>query len=95
VGAFTVEDIKRKWEDWYGDQVSEYVWNELPYQDREVMYVSGRALIDIDGCQYASEFVQVMGWVDSEEPLSEQEQREVRDLLRGFCASDNIAFWPR
>jgi hypothetical protein len=90
-----VEDIKRKWEEWYGDQVAEYMWGELPYGDDTVVYVSGRTLIDIDGCQYASDFLQVIGRVDSQEPLGEREQQEITELLRGSCGSENIAFWPR
>ena len=89
-----MEDFKRKWEEWYGDLMAQYQWNELEYEGEKVLYVSGTALIDIDGCTFVSEVLQVIGYIDSDKLLDEAQQKEITQLLKSLHGAENISFWP-
>ena len=86
-------EFKKKWEDWYGDLVSGYQWNEVEYKGRRVLYVCGRFTLSDDGSRLASAFTQVIGYADSGEPLNEDEQKEIRGLFSRQQGIDNISFW--
>jgi hypothetical protein len=88
-----IEEIKRKWEDWYGDMVTSYQWNELEYNGRKVLYVCGQAMIDSDGRGLCADLLQVLGYVDEETALNEVEQKEIADMLRSMHGVQNISFW--
>jgi len=88
-----VEDLKRKWEDWYGDLMAHYQWNELEYNGRAVLYVCGTAVIDVDGRSWASNMLQVMGYADSGTALGEEERGEIGQLLKGRHGIENVSFW--
>jgi hypothetical protein len=89
-----VEDFKRKWEEWYGDLMAQYQWNELEYEGEKVLYVSGTALIDIDGRTFVSNVLQVIGYIDSDKLLDEAQQKEIAQLLKNLHGAENISFWP-
>jgi len=89
-----VEDFKRKWEDWYGDLMAQYQWHELEYEGERVLYVCGMASIDIDGNTYSSQVLQVIGYMDSEQPLDEARQKDITQLLKDRHGIENISFWP-
>jgi hypothetical protein len=87
-----VEDIKSRWEDWYGDMMAHHQWNEMDYNGRTLLYVCGTAVIDADGRGFASDLVQVIGCTDGAE-LSEEERREIAQLLKGQHGIENLSFW--
>ena len=89
-----MEDFKRKWEEWYGDLMAQYQWNELEYEGERVLYVCGMASIDIDGNTYSSQVLQVIGYMDSEQPLDEARQKDITQLLKDRHGIENISFWP-
>ncbi len=89
-----MEDFKRKWEDWYGDLMAQYQWHELEYEGERVLYVCGMASIDIDGNTYSSQVLQVIGYMDSEQPLDEARQKDITQLLKDRHGIENISFWP-
>ena len=88
-----LEDLKSKWEDWYGDLMSHYEWNELEHNGRKFLYVCGMAVIDIDGCGFASNLLQVIGWADGDVTLSEKEREEIVRLLKSRHGIENVSFW--
>ncbi len=89
-----MEEFKRKWEDWYGDMMAQYQWHELEYEGERVLYVCGTASIDIDGNTYSSQVLQVIGYIDSEQPLDETRHKEITQLLKDRHGIENITFWP-
>lgn len=88
-----MDELKAKWEDWYGELVSSYQWNEVEYKGRRVLYVCGRAFISGDDRALASEFIQVLGFIDSGASASEQEEKELSEFLRSRHAVGNVSFW--
>ncbi len=88
-----VEDLKRKWEDWYGDLMAHYQWNELEYNGRVVLYVCGTAVIDSDGHGLASDLLQVVGCADGDMTFDEEERGEIARLLKGRHCIENVSFW--
>ncbi len=88
-----MEDLKRKWEDWYADLMTHYEWSELEFNGRNVLYVCGAALIDCDGRGMTSELVQVIGYVDCETALGEDERGEIAQLLKSRHGIENVSFW--
>jgi hypothetical protein len=87
-----VEDIKRKWEEWYGDLMAHYQWNELEYNGRTVLYVCGTAVIDVDGRGFASSMLQVIGCADGA-ALNGDEEAEIAGMLRKMHGTENVSFW--
>ena len=88
-----MEEFKRKWEDWYGDLLPDYQWQELDYNGKRVLYVCGTAVIDSDGRGLMSEMLQVIGYVDAVMPLAEEEQKDIAELLKRQHGIENIYFW--
>lgn len=88
-----MEELKRKWEDWYGDFLTDYQWHELEYNGRQVLYVCGTAIINSDGCSLSSDLIQVIGYADSEKPLDEGQRKEITGLLKSQHGIGNISFW--
>ena len=88
-----IEEFKQKWEDWYGDQMTDYQWNELEYNGRKVLYVCGSAVINSDGRDLCANLLQVIGYVDAEMALNEEEQKEATELLRGMHGVQHVSFW--
>ena len=89
-----MEEFKRKWEDWYGDMMAQYQWHELEYEGERILYVCGTAVIDIDGNTFSSGVLQVIGYMDSEQPLDETRQKEITQLIKDRHGIENITFWP-
>jgi hypothetical protein len=87
------EDRKRKWEEWYGDMVNSYQWLEVDHGGRDVVYVYGSAVLNLDEGAFCSDFVQVLGYADSQEEVGEAEQSEIVQLLRVRHGTDNVQFW--
>ena len=87
------EELKQKWEEWYGDMLDSYQWNELDYNGRKVLYVCGTTAIESDGRALYADVLQVMGYMDSEGQLDDVEQKEVTELLKGMHGVHNISFW--
>lgn len=85
--------FRQIWEEWYGDMVCDYQWHEIEYKDRKVLYVCGRATVGDEDRRLNSGFTQVMGYLEPEELLSEEEQEEVKKLLKGSFAVENVSFW--
>jgi len=88
-------EFKKKWEEWYGDLLSGYQWLELDYKGRRVLYVCGRFALSDDGSKLASSFTQVIGDLDSDKPLNEEEQNEIRALFSRQQGIDNVSFWSQ
>ena len=88
-----MEEFKQKWEEWYGDLLPYYQWEELEYNGRRVLYVCGTTMIDSDGRCLASNVLQVIGYVDAEIALEEEEQQEIAELLKRQHGIENISFW--
>ena len=86
-------ELKKKWEEWYGDMLSMYQWNELEHKGKKLLYVCGRFMLSDDGSSLASTFTQVIGYLDSKKPLNEEEQNEIRELFRCQQAIENLSFW--
>lgn len=86
-------ELKKKWEEWYGDVVSGYQWSEFEYKGRKVLYVSGRFLLSDDGNRFTSTFTQFMGYADSDEPFTEEERKEIKTLFCREHGVENISFW--
>ena len=74
--------FKQTWEEWYGDMVCDYQWHEIEYKGRKVLYVCGRATVGDEDKRLNSGFTQVMGYLDPEELLSEEEQKRMWVLRR-------------
>jgi hypothetical protein len=87
------EEFKQRWEEWYGDMLDSYQWNEIDYNSRKVLYVCGTTVIESDGRALYADVLQVMGYTDSEGQLDDVEQKEVTELLRGMHGVHNISFW--
>jgi hypothetical protein len=51
-------------------------------------------VIDIDGNTFSSGVLQVIGYMDSEQPLDEARQKEITQLLKDRHGIENITFWP-
>lgn len=86
-------EFKKKWEEWYGDMLSGYQWNELEHKGKKLIYVCGRFTMSDDGSRFASNFTQVIGYLDSKKPLSEEEQNEIRKLFKCQQGIENLSFW--
>lgn len=86
-------EFKKRWEEWYGDMLSFYQWQELEYKGRRVLYVCGRYSLSDEGSKYASTFTQVMGYADSDQSLNEAERKEIREMLCRQQGVDTISFW--
>jgi hypothetical protein len=86
-------EFKKKWEEWYGDMLSGYQWNELEYKGKKLIYVCGRFSLSDDGNRFASNFTQVIGYADFKKPLNEEEQNEVRELFKCQQGIENLSFW--
>jgi len=85
--------FKKTWEEWYDDMVSDYHWQEIEYKGRKVLYVCGRATVGDEDKSLNSGFTQVMGYLDPEELLNEEERKEVKGLLKGSFNIENVSFW--
>ena len=48
-------------------------------------HVVDKPVIDIDGCGFASNLLQVIGWADGDVTLSEKEREEIVRLLKSRC----------
>lgn len=88
-----MQDIKDKWEEWYGDMVDMYQWSEINCSGKTVLYVSGCAKYTGDQESIPAGFVQVVGCVDSDMPFSEEEKKEIAELLKGMYKVDTVSFW--
>lgn len=88
-----MQDIKTKWEDWYGDMVSSYQWNEVDYNNKKVLYVFGCAKYTGDQGDIPAGFVQVMRYVDSELPIEGEAQREISNILKKMYRVETVSFW--
>lgn len=88
-----MQKFKDMWEDWYGDLLSTYEWHELEYKGREILYVHGISPYTGDDGDFPAPFVQVMGHLDPEAPINEEEQREIAELLKSRHGIDSISFW--
>ena len=86
-------EFKKKWEEWYGDMLGMYQWQELEHKGRKLLYVCGRFTLSDEGSRLASTFTQVIGYLDSKKPLTEEEQNEIRELFRCQQGIDNLSFW--
>ena len=87
------DELKKKWEEWYGDMLSMYQWQELEHKGRKLLYVCGRFTLSDEGSRLGSTFTQVIGYLDSKKPLTEEEQNEIRELFRCQQGIDNLSFW--
>lgn len=87
------KDFRKTWEEWYGDMVSEYQWHELEYKGRKVLYVCGRAVVGDEDRRLSAGFTQVMGYLNPEELLNEDERKEVKELLKNSFSTENLSFW--
>ena len=88
-----MEDFKKKWEEWYGDLLTGYQWNELEYNDNCIFYVHGSTKYTGDEGPFCSDFIQVIGHVDTGASIDEEEQEEIRAMLKGMHGIDNVSFW--
>ena len=88
-----MQDIQRKWEEWYGDMVSAYQWSELDCINRKILYVYGCAKYTGDMGAIPAGFVQVIGSLDSDEPFNELERREITEYLKSMHRVDTVTFW--
>jgi hypothetical protein len=88
-----MQELKAKWEEWYGDMVDMYQWQELDYQGKAIIYVHGNCILNLDEGNFSSYFIQVIGYKDSGETIEEREQQEVFQLLKDMHGMDNITFW--
>ena len=88
-----MQGFKDMWEDWYGDLLSTFEWHELEYNGREILYVHGISPYTGDDGDFSAAFVQVMGHLDPEAPINEEEQREITELLKSRHGIDSISFW--
>ena len=86
-------ELKKKWEEWYGDMLNMYQWQELEHKGRKLLYVCGRFTMSDDCGKFASTFTQVIGYLDSKKPLTEEEQNEIRELFKGQQGIENLSFW--
>jgi len=86
-------EFKKKWEEWYGDMLGMYQWQELEHKNRKLLFVCGRFTLSDDGSRLASTFTQVIGYLDSKKPLTEDEQNEIRELFRCQQGIENLSFW--
>jgi len=86
-------EFKKKWEDWYADLLSGHQWLELDYKSRRILYVCGRFSMSDDGSRLASTFTQVIGYLDSDQPLNEEEQKEIKELFCRQQGVENVSFW--
>ncbi len=87
------EERKRKWEEWYSDMVNAYQWLEMDHKGKNVVYVYGSALLKLDEGNFCSDFVQVLGYADSDREIAENEQSEIVEALKGLHSTDNVQFW--
>jgi hypothetical protein len=46
-----------------------------------------------DGSRLASTFTQVIGYLDSDQPLNEEEQKEIKALFCRQQGVENVSFW--
>ena len=88
-----MEELMQKWEDWYGDVLTEYQWCELEYKGRKVLYVHGKAEISCGGGLLSSDLIQVMGYADSGLAIDEEEQKEITELFKSRQGIADICFW--
>ena len=88
-----MQDVQRKWEEWYGDMVSTYQWSEVECVNRRILYVYGSAKYTGDIGALPAGFVQVIGCMDSDVPFSEEERKEISEFLRSMHRVDAISFW--
>ena len=88
-----MQEFKDMWEDWYADLLTMHQWHELEYKGREILYVHGVTHHTGDDGAFPAAFIQVMGHLDREAPVSEEEQQEIMELLRGRHGLENICFW--
>ncbi len=86
-------EFKKKWEEWYGDMLSMYQWQELEHKGRKLLYVCGRFMMSDDGSSLASTFTQVISYLDSKKPLTEEEQNEIKELFKCQQGIENLSFW--
>jgi hypothetical protein len=86
-------EFEKKWEDWYADLLSGHQWLELDYKGRRILYVCGRFSMSDDGSRLASTFTQVIGYLDSDQPLNEEEQKEIKQLFCRQQGVENVSFW--
>ncbi len=88
-----IEELKRKWEEWYGDLLSEYQWFETEHKGRKLLYVCGRAVVSSDECGLASDFTQVIGYCDGQPSIAREEQKEIEELFGTRHGVGSISFW--
>jgi len=88
-----IEELKRKWEEWYGDLLSEYQWFETEHKSRKLLYVCGRAVVSSDERGLASDFTQVIGYCDGQPSITQEEQKEIEELFRTRHGAGSISFW--
>ncbi len=88
-----MQDIKEKWEEWYGDMVDMFQWSEIDCSGKTVLYVSGCAKYTGDEGSFPAGFVQVVGCTDSNTPFNEDEKKEITKLLKSMHKVDSIGFW--
>lgn len=88
-----MQEFKEKWEDWYGDLLNMHQWHELEFKGREIAYVYGNTRYTGDEGAFSAGFIQVIGHVDSEESIDEEQQKEIAALLKERHGIENICFW--
>jgi len=88
-----MQELKAKWEEWYGDMVQMYQWHEIDHKGKDVLYVHGACVLDLDEGSYSSYFIQILGYVNSGELVAENEREELVDILKSMHGIDNISFW--
>ena len=88
-----MQEFREKWEEWYGDLLNAYQWDELEYEGRRILYVRGNTRYTGDEGAFTSDFIQVIGCLDSGLALEEEAHEGITQLLRGQHGIDNICFW--
>jgi hypothetical protein len=89
------KEFKKKWEDWYGDLLIGYQWLEMEYKGKKVLYVCGRFNLSDDGSRLGSNFTQVIGYLNSNRPLDEDEQKEIKEIFCRQQGIENVSFWSQ
>jgi len=88
-----MEELKQKWEEWYSDMVDLYQWSEIDYKGKSVLCVSGCAKHTGDEGSFPAPFVQVIGCMDADSSICEEDKEEIAAILKKRHSIDNVTFF--
>ena len=88
-----MQELKQKWEEWYGDVVDDYHWYEIDFNGNMLLYVCGSACYTGDEKSFPIGFIQVIGYPETNALIDAVDQEGIIALLKSTHGIDNISFW--